>query len=213
MNTVQRIHIMGVQQRREREREGLRQEILDAARAMFVKDGYDNVSIRKIAHQIEYAPGTIYLYFKDKSDIFETLCQETFAKLSARLRAISADRGDPLEKLRRAGRAYIEFAVQNPNHYMVAFVLKGKYTSEAQDPARTHSSGEDCFNNLREIVEQCIQQGRLRITDVEEVSQTLWACVHGISALLISQCGFPFIEQSRLIDRVVDVTIEGVRKR
>jgi AcrR family transcriptional regulator len=204
---------MGVQQRRQRQREGLRQEILDAARALFVKDGYENVSIRKIADRIEYAPGTIYLYFKDKSDIFETLCEESFAKLSVRLGAIVADRGEPLEKLRRAGRAYVEFAVQNPNHYMAAFVLKSTYVSQAKGPTRFQSSGLACFNNLREVVQQCVQHGRLRITDVEEVSQALWACVHGIATLLISQCGFPFVEQSRLIDRVVDLAVEGVRKK
>ena len=57
---------MGVQERRAREKENIREEILDAARTLFVKEGYENVSIRKIAAKIEYAPGTIYLYFEDK---------------------------------------------------------------------------------------------------------------------------------------------------
>ena len=62
---------MGVQERRAREKKELRQEILDAAREMFVEDGYENVSMRKIAEKIEYSPTTIYLYFRDKADLLD----------------------------------------------------------------------------------------------------------------------------------------------
>ena len=201
---------MGVQERRAREREEVRKEILDAARGLFVKEGYENVSIRKIADQIEYSPGTIYLYFKDKADIFDTLCEQTFSRLDKRLRAIVADNGDPLEKLKRAGRAYAEFAAENPNEYLVTFVL----TPERRQPdnPRLESSGMACFGNLRQLVLQCIEQDRLRVADVEEVSQALWACVYGVATLIISECGFPFIERSRLIERVVDISVEGIRK-
>ncbi len=70
---------MGVQERRARQKESVREEILDAARTLFVKEGYEHVSIRKIAEKIEYAPGTIYLYFRDKAEILERLCEETFS--------------------------------------------------------------------------------------------------------------------------------------
>jgi AcrR family transcriptional regulator len=72
---------MGTKERRARSKENPPEEILEVARSLFVKEGYNNVSIRKIADKIEYAPGTIYLYFKDKADILRTICDETFGRL------------------------------------------------------------------------------------------------------------------------------------
>src|ERR1700748_2651283 len=104
---------MGVKQRREREREDLRAEILDAARQLFVKEGYESVSIRKIANKVEYAPGTIYLYFKDKAEILARICEETFSKLIKKMDAIKNDSAAPLDKLRRVLRTYILFGLEN----------------------------------------------------------------------------------------------------
>src|SRR3954451_15415253 len=106
---------MGVAERKSRQKESTRQEILDAARDLFVHEGYGSVSIRKIADKVEYAPGTIYLYFKDKAEIMDTLCQQTFEKLRARMDAIRKDSGNPVESLRRGLRTYIQFGLDNPN--------------------------------------------------------------------------------------------------
>ncbi len=199
---------MGVQERRARERQGIRDEILDAARGLFAREGYESVSIRKIANKIEYSPGAIYLYFRDKTDILDTLCEETFARLAKSLRPIVEDTDDPLERLRRAGRAYIDFAIENPNHYLITFVSKSERLCDSNNAEQIEASGAACFQNLRGLVQRCVEQDRLRITDVEEVSQSLWACMHGVATLLITCEKFPFIERSRLIDRVLD--IEGL---
>lgn len=203
---------MGTRQRRARDKENLRQEILDAARELFVREGVESVSIRKIADRIEYAPGTIYLYFDDKAAILKTLCEETFAKLHQKLQAIKDDRGDALGALRRGLRAYIEFGLQNPHHYLLTFVLAGRFLHEAGQDLKAKDAGLHCFDNLRGIVRKCIEEGLFRLDDVEEASQTLWAGIHGITTLLISKPGFPFVEHTRLVDRMVDVLVEGVRR-
>src|ERR687885_1755275 len=79
---------MGVQERRAREKQELRQEILDAARELFIREGFENVSMRKIADKIEYSPTTIYLHFQDKADLLDCICEETLGKLQQRLAAI-----------------------------------------------------------------------------------------------------------------------------
>ncbi len=197
-----------VQNRRERKsKENLRQEILDAARELFAREGVESVSIRKIADRIDCAPGTLYLHFNDKAEILTTLCDETFAKLNQRIQAIKDDRGDLLAALRRGLRAYIEFGLQNPNHYLVTFVLAGRAQPQ---PAESDMC---CFDNLRGIVRKCIDAGLFRLDDVEEAAQVLWSGIHGLTTLLITRPGFPFIEQTRLVDRLVDVLVEGVRRR
>jgi hypothetical protein len=76
----------------------------------------------------------------------------------------------------------------------------------------SHDVGHLCFQDLCRIVQECMDQGVLRGTDVNETSQAIWAGVHGVSALLIAKCGFPFVEHSRLIERVIDMTVEGMRQ-
>ena len=201
---------MGVPERKAREKENLRQEILDAARELFVREGVESVSIRKIAERIEYSPGTIYLYFSDKAEILRTLCEETFSKLDQKLKAIKDDPNDSLNSLRRGLRAYIEFGLQNPNHYLVTFVLAGRPLHESGGVP--YGSGGRCFDNLRGIVRKCIQESLFRLDDVEEASQVLWAGIHGFTTLLITKPGFPFVEQTRLVERVVEVLVEGVRR-
>jgi AcrR family transcriptional regulator len=198
---------MGVQERRARQKASIREEILDAARTLFVKEGYEHVSMRKIAEKIEYAPGTIYLYFRDKAEIMERLCDETFSKLLRKMQALNNDPSNPLEGLRRGLRTYIQFGIDNPNHYIVTFVQGKQLPEEHQSKA-----GQECFDGLREAVRRCVEAGQLNCEDVEEVAQAIWAGAHGIVTLLIS-CNFPFIEQTRLVDRVVYILIEGIRKR
>jgi AcrR family transcriptional regulator len=198
---------MSVKDRRAREKANIREEILDAARTLFVKQGYDHVSIRKIAEKIEYAPGTIYLYFRDKAEILERLSDETFAKLEKRMQAIHADASSPLDALRRGLRTYIQFGIDNPNHYIVTFVQAKQLPRDHQPKA-----GERCFDRLRAAVRRCVEAEQLNSDDVEEVAQAIWAGAHGVTTLLIT-CQFPFIEPNRLIDRVVHILIEGIRKR
>ena len=106
---------MGVEERRAREKQDLRQEILDAARELFVREGYEAVSMRKIADSIEYSPTTIYLYFRDKTELFDCLSEQAFGKLLNKLQSIGGrECGSSLDALRRGLCAYAEFGLENP---------------------------------------------------------------------------------------------------
>jgi AcrR family transcriptional regulator len=200
----------GSKQRRAREKEGLREEILDAARTLFVKEGYESVSIRKIADKIEYAPGTIYLYFHDKAEILDRICEETFAKLLRKMDAIEHDTAAPLDKLRRGLRTYIQFGLENPNHYIVTFIqAKGHLGSKSV----FETTGRKAFSCLRGGVQECVDAGVLVSNDADELAQTMWAGIHGLTSLLITCTLFPFVEQNRLVDRMVHTLIEGVRRK
>ena len=200
---------MGVAERKSRQKENTRQEILDAARDLFVNEGYDNVSMRKIAEKVEYAPGTIYLHFKDKAEILDTLCEQTFQKLWERMEAIRNDTGNPVDALRRGLRTYIQFGLDNPNQYIVTFVLA------KQHPAGHHpdvsNPAMSCFDCLRGTVRKCIEGGYIIGGDVEDTAQAIWTAIHGVTALLVSKCEFPFVEHTRLIERLIDILIKGVR--
>jgi len=203
---------MGVHERRAREKEGIREEILEAARTLFVKEGYENVSIRKIAQKIEYSPGTIYLYFRDKADILQHISDETFSRLERKLDAINRDTAaDPLHRLRRGLRVYVQFGLDNPDHYLITFMISTRETN-GEETFRFTAGGR-CFGELVKGVQTAMEAGMLEPGDVAEISQALWAGVHGVTSLLITACGFLFVESNRLIDRVAETLIRGIAKR
>ena len=80
---------MGTKERRDRERRELRKKILAAARELFVEQGYDAVTMRKIAQAIEYSPTAIYLHFKDKMAVMRALCDQDYLALAKRFRKIA----------------------------------------------------------------------------------------------------------------------------
>jgi AcrR family transcriptional regulator len=203
---------MGVKERRERQKKNLRQEILDAASQMFATEGYANVSMRKIADKIEYSPTTIYLYFKDKNDLLNQICEDTFGKLYRKVSAIQQKSENPLECLRKGIRAYVEFGLKYPNHYEVTFITPiMEYLGEDLHPYEG-SMGERAFNFLRSQVADCVAQGYLKKGDVDVMSQTMWAAMHGLTSILIGHTDFPFAKRSKLIDCLTETMIKGMQE-
>lgn len=200
---------MGVQERRLREKKELRQEILDAARDLFVREGFENVSMRKIAEKIEYSPTTIYLYFQDKADLLDCLCEETLGHLVRRQTALDESVTDPVERLRRGLRAYIEFGLKNPNSYQVAFMMPQPFDDPERCP-RAHAMGQKAFDHLRRTLERCREQRRIQVPDPEAAAQALWATIHGLTSLLIAHPRFPWLERDLVIDTLIGQAMNGI---
>jgi hypothetical protein len=116
--------------------------------------------------------------------------------------------GDPVDRLKRGLRAYVEFGLQNPQHYRATFM-----TPHAVDPARVlaaGSAGLKAFSILQQGVADCIQAGKFRSADVESASQALWAAAHGITSLLIAHAAFPWVGRDKLISLVTDLMMAGL---
>ena len=203
---------MGVKERKLRQKKFLRQEILDAASELFVKEGYENVSMRRIADKIEYSPTTIYLYFTDKAELLEQVCYETFSRLSQHLTRILEQPGDPLERLRRGLIAYVHFGLENPHHYRASFMMPRPEGFDHAKSLRPDSPGIQAFDFLRRSVFDCISAGKFHSQDAELISQTLWCGIHGVTSLLITHQVFPWVGKEQLIGSVVDTMLDGAAK-
>jgi AcrR family transcriptional regulator len=197
-----------VRNRSQSGKENLRQEIIDAARELFVAEGYQSVSMRKIADKIGYSPTTIYLYFKDKTDLLHQICEQTFARLAQNIQAIQQLSDNPLEKLRSGMREYIYFGLKYPSQYEIIFIAPLPKNLGLQFE---QTNGEIAFNTLRGVINECISANLLRINDVELISQTLWAGLHGVTSLLIKHGGFPFVERNKLVDNLIETLITGIK--
>jgi len=180
---------MGVKERRKREKSETRDKILDAARELFLAEGYDGVSMRRVAEKIEYSPTAIYVHFADKQELFHELCQQDYARL-AEVFQTSAMSSDPIERLKQIGGTYTEFGVRYPNHYEFMFMTTHPPHEPNEEDREIMGNPEvDAYAFLKWAVQQAIDAGcfRAELQDAELVSQTLWAGVHGVIALHIAK--------------------------
>lgn len=201
---------MGVKERRARQKRYLRQEILDAASELFVRDGYENVSMRRIADKIEYSPTTIYIYFKDKGDLLEQVCKETFGGLVQRLTKIMGQPGDPIDRLKKGLLTYIEFGLENPHQYRATFMMPIPEGFDRTKYQQEDSPGMQAFSFLIRGVTDCVNAGKLPAMNVELAGQTLWAGIHGITSLLITKSWFPWVGRDKVIHSTVDTLVSGL---
>src|SRR6516162_10477527 len=103
-----------IRHRQVREKQELRQAILTVAGELFLEQGYEHFSLRKVAERVGYSPTTIYLYFRDKDDLLFTVVDEGFERFSQQLVVAAESHEDPWDRLIALGQAYVNFAIQNP---------------------------------------------------------------------------------------------------
>src|SRR2546425_146185 len=153
---------MGIKERQERDREAVRRAILDAARGLFVSEGYDNVSIRKVAERIEYSPAAIYGYFPSKDDIFFALAEEGFRLLGdpgvgeahERLQNLP-----PLERVRAVFWRLYEFSRQQPEYFALMFVDRS--VPRISREYERFAFAREMKRHIAEEIQRCIDAGQL----------------------------------------------------
>ena len=208
---------MGVKERREREKSETRDKILDAARELFITEGYDGVSMRQVAEKIEYSPTAIYVHFADKEELFRELCHLDYARLAEVFQS-SVISTDPIERLRQIGAIYIDFGMRNPNHYKFMFMTT--HPDQKPDDSDREMMGNpevDAYAFLKWAVRQAIEAGRVReeLHDADLVSQTLWAAVHGVISLEIAKGCDEWVDWRPVKERaelMLDIALRGLAR-
>ncbi len=170
-------------QRREREREEMQERILSAAMRLFISEGYESVTIRRIADEVEYTPGAIYSYFADKDEIVFALCKKAAELLNGLFKPLMLV-ANPFERLTAIGRVYMQFALEHRSYYDLMFIMSApapKMVEEGWD------EGFQAFYMLRETVQECMDAGYLPKTDANIAAFAMWSLVHGSVSLFIRQ--------------------------
>ena len=177
---------MGIAERKERDKQEMYDKILHAATLMFLEDGYEKTSIRNIAEKIEYSPATIYLYFKDKDELFFAIHNIGFQKLLKEMEKANKIK-NPLKRLHAIGVIYIEFALSNPEYYDLMFIMRAPMNAlkEKHGDEQCWTYGETTFSILTATVTECIEQKLVRIKDPVMASMYTWSSVHGLVSLKI----------------------------
>lgn len=205
---------MGTKERREREREEMREAIVDAAREMFATEGYEAVTMRRIAEKIEYSATAIYFHFKDKQAVIRAICDTDFLALAQQFQRI-ARQPDPIERLRKSGQAYIELGLKHPNHYRLMFMTSGERVEPEESELQQGNPEEDAYAFLVSIITEGMEKKRFKpdLKDPHLVAQIVWSGVHGIVTLEIALNKDKWIEWRAIkkrSDLMIDVLIAGL---
>jgi AcrR family transcriptional regulator len=170
--------------RREQQKESLQRTILDAAGQLFLEQGYEGFSMRRVAERIGYSATTIYRYYEDKDDLLFAVVNEGFSEFARQLTEAAESASNPLKRLEALGHAYIGFGLNNPIYYQMMFMQRADLLFESrreQTPPMIES-----FNVLQNAVRAAMDAGLLKRGDVLTCSRVIWSMVHGVTALALA---------------------------
>lgn len=201
---------MGIVERKEREREEMRKLILDGAQKLFLANGFDKVSIRTIADEIEYSPATIYLYFKDKNELLYALHQRGFVQMVEEFQPLLL-LTNPFEKLVEMGRSYIRFAVENPELFDLMFIMTAPMDTLEK---KEWVEGDQAFGLLMQVVQECMDAKVFHQHDVQATAMMIWSSIHGYTALFLrKRLGmFPECDRQLIMDDAFNLFCETLRR-
>ena len=198
--------------RRSRSRRGegetLRADLLAATERLMIETGSaEAVSIRAIADAVGVTPPSIYLHFPDKDSLILAVCERHFETFDSVIEEAGRSSDDPVESLRRRGRAYVRFGLENPEPYRILFMTRNE---SAQQRDVVVGAGARAFQHLVDAVQRCIDAGAFRPVDPVLAATGVWAAVHGVTSLLISLPGFPWPDIETLVDHVCNIQNFGL---
>ena len=189
------------------------EEILCAARQLFLEYGVENVSTRQIAARVGISQTALYVYFKSKEEMLEQLSNAALCKLGCGLEAVNASCSDPIDYLRKALSGYVRFGLEHPDEYRLAFMLRDGHrkTTDTVDHKRS-PVGKALFVAMATRIEQGIAAGKIRCPGktAEGVAQSVWAAIHGLVALRLAYPDFDWLPVDDQIDLHIDMLLRGL---
>ncbi len=182
-----------------------RGEILDAAERIFIAEGYEGATIRKIADEVGLSATALYMHFPDKACILGEICRRTLENLLARNQELAAKPVDAVTRVRMMLEAYMRWGLAHPNAYQL--VYSAPRTASTQPwPQDMLDLSVQCFEMFADVVREIAAEGRLRAGRADSAAQAFWMGCHGVVALLCARPKFAWAETEELIA----VTLEGL---
>jgi AcrR family transcriptional regulator len=186
-----------------------RGEILHAAERIFVAEGYEGATIRKIADEVGVSSTCLYMHFRDKDQILMEICTNLMEELLAINSEIAARPIDAVARVRMMLEAYVRFALRNPNAYRLVFCSSPLADAHmAANPAA--DIGARCSERFSGVVREIAASGRLKAADMAAASQALWVACHGMAALMITKPRYRWTEPETLTRTLIDGLLFGL---
>ncbi len=195
-----------------------RDEILAAAKELFLTEGYAATTIRKIADRVGVSAPALYLYFSDKEAIMLALCDQTFGFLIEEMGRIDREGLKPIESLRACGRAYIRFGLGHPREYWLTFmsgntpkpIKQRGHKPEEIDATKPGATGAIAFAKLVEQLKGAEAAGLKLRYPADQAAELCWMGLHGLVAAVINNPEFPWTDRDALIEGMIAMVTEGI---
>ena len=200
---------MGIKERQTRERKTVRRAILNAARSLFLAEGYANVSMRKIAEQIEYSPGAIYSYFPSKEDIFFALAEEGLQFLRAHC-ACEAEDMSPLQRVRTVMWRIYTFSKEQPEYF--SLILVDSAVPRISRDWERFSFVRNFRQSIEHQIQRCMDEGMFPGADsAPSMFRVLSTAMYGAAVFRLSHRLAPGENADALAEDLLDATLAGLR--
>jgi len=195
-----------------------REEILQAAKELFLEQGYDSTTIRKIADRVGVSAPALYLYFQDKEQMMLALCDQTFGHLIESIGEIEKSVAEPRERIRQFGEAYLRFGLKHPDEYRLIFlgsnvpesVRKVGHRMPTDDPTRPGVNGSIVFQRLVSVLVEAEASGLKLNYPADTCAELCWMGMHGLASALILKPEFPWSNRDLLINGMLDMVLKGI---
>ncbi len=197
---------LAISERRKRETETLRQKVLDIAEEIFVQEGLEKVTMRRLAAAVDYAPTVLYRLFTNKDELMDHLIVRGYEGVRSRYDEVLAqDQDNPLETLKQLLNAYVDYALNHPNHYRMWFETSTLHRD--QDRLRLDHGRLEyvVFQAWIKRIEDCMDAGLLPKQAPLQTFQILWARVHGLISLRLQHPDFPWLPVPKHLAGVLDL--------
>jgi AcrR family transcriptional regulator len=209
---------MGIAERKEREKQQRREDIIRAAQQVFFSRGFNEATMDDIAEQAELSKGTLYLYFKSKEDLHTEVAHKATAMLTSAMDGIEKMEGNAIEKLIAMGRATIRFSQQYPDHMKSIIFLEGfelQQVSFSPSEFREVIYKESPVGMVVKIIEQGVREKIIR-NDIPPpvIAHTLWMQMISVMRFVNDRSAmFEMLELSpaALYESHFEVVINGIR--
>jgi len=186
-----------------------RAEILEAAERIFMAEGYEGATIRKIADEVGVSSTALYMHFQDKGCILLEICERTLRLLLDRNREIAAKPLDAVVRVKMMLEAYMRWGMEHPNAYQLVYSAP-RPPSDAGWPEDTVDLSTQCYEIFCGVVGEIAANGRLRTGSADSAGQALWMSCHGVVALLAARPNFPWADREELIQVTLDGLLNGL---
>lgn len=206
---------MGAVERRARQREETRSQIVDAAREIVMNEGYRALTMRRIAEAVEYSPAAIYQYFENRDAIAIAISSEGFVQLLEAFtpaRAVKNSRA----RLEAIARAYVEFGLRNPATYRLMFMEDAEITRAVLEEPDPEDPSTQAYLALIEPLTMLAQSGAIDAPDdasIRAIADTFWVSLHGVVSLKLTCPSFPQTPVEPLIATTLRTFFDGILKR
>ena len=185
-----------------------RAEILEAAERIFVADGYEGATIRKIADEVGVSSTALYMHFPDKGCILLEISERTITQLLERNRDIAGKPIDAGARVRQMLDSYMRWGLEHPNAYQLVFSGPSPVAEDRGETVVDLSA--QCYDIFSGVVREVAADGRLRSGTADSAAQALWAACHGLVMLLITRPGFAWAPTEELMSVTLDGLMHGL---